>query len=164
MDTNVSSTTRSAHIVAVAMKRIGDCVKSGGVTNNTGDSTSTPAAPAELLALVAMQSPEVISAVLQRIRVPGTATGSASVGSDSESVEVDALELGCVIVEQPPAYQHVLMSSLFRVSAPGIFFLLAINTLTSNCFIDLNPLAPAVFCCKSPSRSRNFVHELEIRW
>ena len=115
------------------MTRIRACVRSV----RTSDATLPPVGTVELLTLVTMQSPEVISAVLQGIRVPGTARAV----HDSESVEVDVLELGSVIVEQPPSYHRALLSSLFKltqeVRVPGEHSQLAWEVCGETCSMPL---------------------------
>ena len=109
---------RPSQLVTVALQRIWD--RAGDTVAVTSNSTSTPVSASELLTLVAMQSSDVISAVLQRIALCHSVSGAGatrSTGHDLASVEVDVRELGRVIVEQPPAYQHKLLLAVFQVTS-----------------------------------------------
>ena len=99
MDASAGAELRS-QIVAQATARARECA---GVTST--------AAPAALLALVAMQSIEVVNAVL-------LALNAVEDDSDDSGVSGAMIDVGCVIVQQPPTHQRMVIASLFHT--PGV--------------------------------------------
>ena len=112
-----------SQLLAVATKRIGDNASAVGSA-----SAQVAGADSEVVPLVAMRSSRVIRAVLHHIQ------------RNSSVSPFEVIELGRVIVEQPPPYHDVLLPSLFTVPGmPHLQYLCQERGRWSRCVTSLQP-------------------------